>query len=668
MTASPNVKSPGDVGSLQVAELRTAVTLCLGITGHRAHHPSFAANKARIEAVLDEIFVLIESAARQASDAAPTRLHSMLADGTDQMAAEMALARGWSLVSPLPFGRALNIAINSHPQSAADARAILEGREAEDLSARTHALAVAKLLERARVFELADRDHAIEQLYLAKLEAPTDIEKSQLFTAVSSERAAVASRLVIEQSDIIIAVWDGATAAPGGGTGHTIAQALHMGAPVVWIDARTPEVWRILRGPESLSVLDAGAPPQERAGGLQALVREIVAPDDSEISVERALERESWRARSAPVWHGYRFIETLFGGENFSQRFRNLRQSYEAPCDIAEGSAAGALCCARSMPGQDSAFVSRIETDVLRRFAWFDGVSSRLSDKYRGGMVVNFLLAPLAIIAGIAYLPFAAPHEKWMFALAEFALLVSIIGITSLGQARRWHGRWFETRRVAEYFRHAPILLVLGVARAPGRWPRGVDASWPEWFARQALRHVGLPHVAVTSLYLRIALQDLLDSHVVRQRDYHIVKAKRLAAAHKNLDRLSSLLFILAVVSVAGYLLLKASGVFTVWPEDVAERVSYFFTFMGVFFPTFGGAVAGIRYFGDFERFAAISEVTAEKLDAVHSRIVLLLSAPDSEIDYGRVSDLAHAADDIVVTEIENWQAVFGGKHITIPI
>jgi len=103
-------------------------------------------------------------------------------------------------------------------------------------------------------------------------------------------------------------------------------------------------------------------------------------------------------------------------------------------------------------------------------------------------------------------------------------------------------------------------------------------------------------------------------------------------------------------------------------PEPVAEHVSYFFTFLGVLLPTFGGAIAGIRYFGDFERFAAISEVTAEKLDAVHGRIRLLLSGPDCALAYGRAADLAHAADDIVVAEIEAWQAVFGGKHITVPV
>jgi hypothetical protein len=37
-------------------------------------------------------------------------------------------------------------------------------------------------------------------------------------------------------------------------------------------------------------------------------------------------------------------------------------------------------------------------------------------------------------------------------------------------------------------------------------------------------------------------------------------------------------------------------------------------------------------------------------------------------MDYGPVAEIAHAADDIVVSEIESWQAVFGGKQITVPV
>jgi hypothetical protein len=37
-------------------------------------------------------------------------------------------------------------------------------------------------------------------------------------------------------------------------------------------------------------------------------------------------------------------------------------------------------------------------------------------------------------------------------------------------------------------------------------------------------------------------------------------------------------------------------------------------------------------------------------------------------VDYGSVSDLAHAADEVVVTEIESWQAGFAGRHVTVPV
>jgi hypothetical protein len=308
-----------------------------------------------------------------------------------------------------------------------------------------------------------------------------------------------------------------------------------------------------------------------------------------------------------------------------------------------------------------------VADEVLRRFAWADGVSARLSDAYRGGMTLSFILSALAIVGGVAYMPLATNDQKWAFEVLELSLLAAILVITFFGQMRRWHARWFETRRVAEYFRHAPILLILGVARPAGRWPRGTETSWPEWYARHGLRDVGLPNVRLTPAYLRGALQGLLLEHVTQQRDYHRRKAARLTHAHRQIDRISQILFTLAVISITGYLALRAADALRLVPAGVTDAVSNLLTFLGVVLPTFGAALAGIRYFGDFERFSAISEVTAEKLDAVATRIELLLTAPEAAVDYARVAELAHAADEIVVSEIENWQSVFGGKHITMP-
>ena len=653
--------------------------LSIGVTGHRADHPHFAENSERIIAAMATIFDAIDLATSSAplllgpDSLAPIRLHTLLVDGTDQAASKLALARKWQLVSPLPFGQRLNLAINALPDNVEDARALLAGEDPKDPDTKSRVEAIQTIARQARLFELADQDDIVASLYLEHLEAKDDFSRAQSFALESAQRAVLAGRILIEQSDFIIAVWDGKSTANLGGTGHTVASALDLGAPVVWIDPADPENWRILHAPESLALLSNDAKQQNHAMELSAIIKTSLCPDEAIATDDSpahrgiaALTGERWHDRSSRFVHAYRRIESLFGGER--PRFGSLVQSYEKPDEIAAGSGARLLRTANDLPGADQELAERIEHIALRNFAWADGISARLSDHYRAGMVVNFMLSAFAIVGGILYLPLVSPDQKWGFALFEFILLLAIVMITYRGQKYRWHGRWFETRRVAEYFRHSPLLLMLGVARPPGRWPRGTETSWPEWYVRYALRDIGLPCAKVTTGYLRSTLTALLETHVTPQCDYHAKKARRLNAVHHNLDRFSEFLFKLAILSVAIYLLLKAGSALHLVDADLVARLSKIFTVLGVLFPTFGAAIAGIRYFGDFERFAAISKITAEKLTAICDRVELLLSAPDTAMDYRRVTELIHAADDIVVAEIENWQAVFGGKHITVPV
>ena len=654
--------SAGTPGSIALPSAR----LCIGITGHRYSNAVFSQNFAAIDAALCRVFDTIDAViARQTDTIAPTRLHSLLAHGADLMAVEQAFGRGWDVTAPLPFGQALNSAINAHPANADDALAVIAGRSPFCADTGARAAHIRALAAKALCFELAEQDEAVAQLFIESLRAPDNVEAVAAFATIGSERVAAAGRIMIEQSDVLIAIWDGITPGSVGGTRHTIAAALESGAPVIWIDAREPDRLKLLRTPESI-LADS---PDHSDDDVAALIESTINPPAADQD-ERAIRfhTEQWHPRSHRRFHAYRRIEALFGGGGKGRALSGLVQVYERPEDIAAGSGAPLLASARALLGPDTDFVGKIETQVLQRFAWADGLSTYLSDAYRGGMVTNFLLSAFAIIGGVSYLPFGDADSKWPFALFEFSLLVSILAITAIGRRRRWHGRWFETRRVAEYFRHAPIMLLLGVARSPGRWPRGSDTQWPEYYARLALRELALPQRVITQAYLRTALEDLLGHHARLQRSYHSLKAKRLTRVHHNLDRMSEALFRLAVAAVAIYLMLVAAVAFGIIGEPVAHSVSKSFTFLGVALPALGGAFAGIRYFGDFERFAAISEVTAEKLEAVEQRIENLKSVADGHIRYAQVANLAHAIDDIVVAEIENWQAVFAGKQIAVPV
>jgi hypothetical protein len=648
MTEGPtsNFSSPG-------------LRLSLAITGHRDSNPAYAANRDQIKAMLTTLFTALDGATKTRK---PTRLNSLLAVGADLVAVELALDRGWDVAAPLPFGLALNIAINAQPTNVEDAKAILMGTGECTPAVAARAAHIRRLAERVHRFELAEQDARITPLFLASLDSGDDAAV-QAFAVAGSERAAMAGQVMLEQADILIAIWDGKSPGPAGGTRHTIVEALGAGLPVLWLDASRPGQWRLLQSPEAMAIRDQ-APPVEGYTALQKLVSSVLG-DDAVMAGADLFHAESWQRRSVRRYHAYRRIEALFGG---GAGFRSLVQHYEAPARIADGSAADMLAAAHGLPGGDAAMAQRLESDVMRRFAWADGLATWLSDAYRGGMVINLLMSAFAIIGGVAYLPFASAEWKWPFALFEFILLTAILVIIWIGRRKRWHDRWFDTRRVAEYLRHAPIMLLLGVTRPAADWPRGAQADWPEIYVRAVLREIGLPRIALTSAYLRAALVQWLDWHVVGQRDYHRGKAERLNRVHRNLERFSEMLFMLAVGSVAIYLLVVLAGYTGLVPREWGHDWSKPFTFLGVLFPTSGGALAGIHYFGDFERFAAISESTANRLSAIDQRIRLLLTAPDGELHYARVADIAHEVDEIVISEISHWQDVFAGKHISVPV
>lgn len=630
-----------------------------------------------MEQALVELFGLIQYLLEEqqhavgASHLCKPRLLTLLSDGVDHLAVKAGLQREWELMIPLPFGRALNTAINARPESASDARAILAGKNASDPAVASRAATIAALSDQGVLFELADQDQRLTELFLQTVDNPQDAVSVSSLASETGRRTALAGRVLIEQSDLVVAVWDGFTTANAGGTGHTALAALKEGVPVLLINPSKPDEWSLLHSPEEL------------VAGLKVIDREdqvlrLATAIGNAISVNRmggdkrsnpiaTLEAEKWHDRSSIGGHGFRRVEALFGETGWGRKLASIRRSYERPDAIATGSGKALLSSIeRLAPGNDQ-IGDAIAGQILTRFAWFEAISSRLSDFHRSGMTINFVLGACAIIGGILYLPLVEPAQKWIFAGIELTFLLAILLNTTAGRRLRLHKRWFETRRAAEYLRHSPMLCVLGVARPASAWPRGADTWWPEWYVRNAVRAVGLPRAVVDKVYLRRALEALRDHHVDPQREYHRAKSHRLARAHHGLDVLSERLFVSAVFVVAIYLALAALAALGTVDPDWLAKAAKWFTVLAVALPSLGGALAGIRYFGDFERFAEISEVTAERLDTIASRIDALLAAPENALTYSLASDIMRATDNVVFAEIQAWQSVFSGKIIAVP-
>ena len=167
--------------------------VALGVTGHRLNQLS-EADIPRLKRTLARVLDTVEAAARAAAkrDAVRMTMVSALAEGTDRFAAHAALERDWRLVAPLPFS-------------------------------------VARYL---KDFETTE----------SKAEFRTLLDAAQGYEPVGRGSYLVVGQMILEDSDVLIALWNGSPPRGPGGTADVAARALQMGKPVIWIpvEARRP--------------------------------------------------------------------------------------------------------------------------------------------------------------------------------------------------------------------------------------------------------------------------------------------------------------------------------------------------------------------------------------------------------------------------------------------
>ena len=122
------------------------------------------------------------------------RIISPLAEGADMLVAEEALADGYELQCVLPFDRQ----------------------------------------EYEKDFTEGDSLGKYREL-LGKATALLELDGSRATPDLENEAYQTAGRMVLAQSDVLIAIWDGEDEKGKGGTGQIVRESLVSEIPVVWI-------------------------------------------------------------------------------------------------------------------------------------------------------------------------------------------------------------------------------------------------------------------------------------------------------------------------------------------------------------------------------------------------------------------------------------------------
>jgi hypothetical protein len=224
---------------------RPIPTLRVGVTGHRGNKlgPSTGERlRPQIRMALQRLRSLLDrfSGARPDASGAPRpilRIVSPLAEGADRLVAREGLALGAELLALLPFPR------SSYRYDFADAAS---RAEFDDLIG--HA---------ATVIELDGH-------------YDTDKTRKAAYAAVGA--------LVVDESDIVIALWDGQPSGGYGGTAEIVDSARHRGRLVLWLPTDEAMAPRLLLADASIADDPLGALVSRAEGLLTGRERASSAP------------------------------------------------------------------------------------------------------------------------------------------------------------------------------------------------------------------------------------------------------------------------------------------------------------------------------------------------------------------------------------------------------
>ena len=586
--------------------------LAVGVTGHRAEvlpDGSLPVLRERIRDVLERIEESGRALLAAEHDSfAPIqpklRFVSPIADGADQIAAEVALELGWELQAILPFDR-------KHYRASLP-----------DQSAR-------------------ERFDSLLQAAGCVLELPGDPDHT-LDAYVMTGRATVA------HCDMLIAIWDGLPPRGRGGTGEVVQLALTRGTAIIHVPLSPGGDTRILWAafdPTVVTVADdpGVARPLERSD-VDALLRGLLMPppDEQEQRFLRRFLHEWLRMFRARI--EYSLLLTAAGVRSFRPHELTARHAQTQIRDEWRRYRAG---CAEAH--NISAPMDLLEES----YSWADQLATHFAQTYRSGHIFNFVLGGFAVCLGLS--AFMAPRLKFEEAGFELLITLAIILNAVIGSRNEWHRRWLDYRQLAERLRPMRSLKLLGIAAPdpPGTETNPVPKRWIDWYASGIWRAMGCPTGAIDPGCASGLGKAIADHEVEPQVGYHRRNAEQIELLDRRLEQIGMVLFSVTVlVSIATLIGLVINAAFV-------NNYGNWFTLVSAGFPALGTAVFGIRFQGDFGGDALRSMATANTLRQIETEL-------RKDVTLSRAADLAEQAARIMFADLDEWRLVNQQRDLSI--
>jgi hypothetical protein len=494
----------------------------------------------------------------------------------------------------------------------------------------------------------ADRSKHEFSALLARADAVLELDGQRSAEARAYEAAGLT---MLANSDILIGIWDRRPPEGLGGTALIVERAISEGVPVILVDptakAEASILWMGDNPFPTTNVRVEDLPRRPIAELLPQLIEVLVAPAQG-----KAIRKlEEFYVEQERAWNYLPFYPALLAclgiramrGSDFRQRPYLSKSSEEWRSYFARQP---------NVPGLGT-FISRT---LLEAFAFADNLAVHYASNYRSAYVFNYLAAVLAVVLALANIFLRGTADQtaqFVFECLEMVTIVSILIVFSYGRTKRWHQRWLEYRRLAEWLRHFRT-LAFTASRANIRRPNQItseEQDWVSWYAFAIHREMPIANVLVEPGYLSKVRDIIRDPELRSQIDYNAANARLMSHTAKSLRTIARVLFSVTLAGCAAFLVM---GIF----EIPVPLTSIFVTAL---LPTIGAALNAIRVQGDFE-------TVARRCEAARRRLVELdRTISEESLQFARLSDRIEKAADLMTADVSEWQILFSTRPLSLP-
>jgi hypothetical protein len=583
-------------------DARPRLAFRVGVTGHR----DLVTDLRQLEETVARVLDVIESEMKAVSSKKNTKdlyadlppllqLVSPLAEGADRLVARLAVLRAWQLAALLPF--ISTEYEKDFPETTSEFRDLLA------------------------VAETAGQ--------LVELDGRRSDEKSAYHEV---------GRFVLRCSDLVVAIWDGASAKGVGGTAQIVADSLAMGIPVIHIEAAPPHAVRFLKSAANDSVFASS----EYARELQELIDEIAAPRAADTTTQRQQLSASREYLTGEHLEIREQAPNFLGKGPYAKRSTVLSRVFPSLVRVLAGSTKNGVVTEALPPpaGKGNPTVRNLYLHYYRA----DTLATYYANIHRSAFVLIYLLGSIAVIAAIA-MPFLDGFST-AAVLTEFASLCGIFALVKAERHYRWRERWLDYRLMAEMLREADLLAQIGGCLPHRGFERIAQAqpnrAWVFWLVAAISRASGIVGLRYDANYVSRVLDYAIEARLADQIAYHLRTEARNKVVGRRLTLISEALFFCTVAAVLVKLLFPTTA-----------------SFLAGLFPALAGASFGIRNQAEFEIVVRRSSRLHNKLVFQRDRIKNL----GQRLSAGSLRQEILRAARIMRDDAADWAAIFEVKE-----